>query len=102
MPKPPFRKGIDPLFDSGLLDRLSDPLARFFWDAEKLYLENVALREALKKAGGNPSRVRSASPGSPGHHRTIFDEKYRKIAQHVQRKMAAYAAKHSPSKYGPN
>ena len=62
MPKPPFRKGVDPLFDLGLLDQTSSPLSRFFWDCEKLFLKNQTLRQALKKAGGAPERVLVASP----------------------------------------
>jgi hypothetical protein len=102
MPKPPFRKGIDPLFEVGLLEKLSDPLAKLFWDYERLYLHNQALAQTLKKAGGNPERVRGTSPGSPGPHRKIFDKKYREIAEHAQRRLAFLSAKHSGSKYGPN
>ena len=102
MPKPPFRKGIDPLFDVGLLDKTSNPLFKFFWDCEKLFLENQALRQALKKAGGDPEHVRVASPGSPGSHRRLFDKKYREISDYVRKRLAFLSSKHSGSKYGPN
>ena len=102
MPKPPFRRGIDPLFEVGLLDKINDPLTRFFWETEQLYLQNAELRQALKKAGGNPERVRAASPGSLGPHRKIFDKKYREIAASLGKRLAFLAEKHSGSKYGPN
>src|ERR1700674_3358589 len=102
MPKPPFRKGIDPLFDVGLLDKTSNPLFRFFWDCEKRFLENQALRQALKKAGGNPENVRVASPGSPGFHRKVFDKKYQEIAGYERQRLAFLSERHSGSKHGPN
>jgi hypothetical protein len=102
MPKPPFRKGVDPLFDVGLLDKIDNPLFKFLWDCEKLFLENQALRLALKKTGVDPGRMRVASPGSPGLHRKVFDKKYREIADYAKRRLAFLSAKHSGSKYGPN
>lgn len=102
MSKPPFRKGVDPLFDVGLLDKTNNPLFKFFWDCEKMFLENQALRHALKKAGGNPEGMRIASPGSPGFHRKVFDKKYREIADYERQRLASLPAKHSGSKYGPN
>jgi hypothetical protein len=102
MSKPPFRKGVEPLFESGLLDDLQNPLARFFWETERLYLENHAFRQALEKAGVNPANVRVATPGSPGNHRKVFDKKYREIADYVHRKLFFLAQQKSSSRFGPN
>jgi hypothetical protein len=99
MQQPPFRKGIDPLFDSGLLDSLNDPLAKFFWEHEKLYLENRALRATLRKAGGNPDTLRVANPNSLGHHRKVFDKRYREIAADVRQRLSFLSAKHTDSNY---
>jgi hypothetical protein len=102
MPKPPFRKGVDPLFAVGLLEKATDQLFRFFWEHERLYLENQALRAALKKAGGSPDTLQVPSPGSPGPHRKVFDKQYREIAADVRRRLSFLSAKHADSKYGPN
>jgi hypothetical protein len=87
----------------GLLEKLNDPLTQFFWVAEQLYLQNVELRQALKKAGGgNPERVRAPNPSSPGPHRKVFDKKYREIAASLVKRLAFLSEKHSGSKYGWN
>jgi len=102
MPKPPFRRGVDPLFQVGLLDKISNPLFKLLWDCEKTFLENQALRRELKKAGYDPVRVRVSSPGSPGFHRKVFDKKYREIADYARERLSFLSAKPSTSKYGPN
>jgi hypothetical protein len=86
MPQPPFRLAIDPLIQTGLFEKASDPLGKFLWYAESLYLDNLLLRSALAKAGIDAEAVlkkqrpSGTSVGSPGPHRRVFDPLYREIA----------------------
>jgi hypothetical protein len=96
--KPPFRKGLDPLFEAGLIDKISEPLVKFLVFCEKTYLENMLLREALGAAAvddalGAP-RPLLTTQGSPGHHRKVFDPWYLKIGreQQAKRTYRQYAA----------
>jgi hypothetical protein len=93
MPKPPFRKGIDPLIMAGLAEKATDPLPKFCAYAEQLYLDNRLLSTALKKAGIDPEAVLRKRPfgatvGSPGHHRKVFDPIYKVIARDQQARNA--------------
>jgi len=87
MPKPPLRKGLDPLIRIGLiklpLSREDDGLLDFVLYAEMLYRENLALKNRLAKCGVDPVGYLNHlefPPGSPGQHRTVFDGWYARIA----------------------
>jgi hypothetical protein len=99
MPKPPFRRGIDPLIEAGLFEKPSDPFGSFLWFCEGIYIQNHALQQALKEAGIDPAAVLRrypVRPGSPGFHRKVFDKWYRQIAQDQLRRFSYLAKKANP------
>ena len=108
MSRPPFRKGVNPLFRAGLVENVSDPLVQFLWFCEGLYLDNLLLRQALIRAGVNAEEVLGAkrpagtTPGSPGPHRKAFDPWYQKIGTNWQVQRAVQANKGRSSKTKPN
>jgi hypothetical protein len=88
--KPPFRKGIDPLIECGIVEKPSDSMWKFLWFCERLYLENIALRNALADAGLDPKKVLRRDParvGSPGFHRGVFDKL---VPRHSSRSSKAF------------
>lgn len=99
MPKPPFRKGLNPLFRVGLIDDVSGPFARFLWFCEGLYLDNLLLRNALLRADVDAEAVLEkrrpfgTTPGSRGPHRKVFDPWYEQIATNWQVRRASQAQK---------
>lgn len=105
---PPFRKGLSPLFRAGLIEELSDPLAKFLWFCEELYLDNLLLRNALAKAGLDAEvvlktkRPVGTTPGSRGPHRKVFDPLYEGIATDWLIRRDAEELKGCPSKQKPN
>jgi len=99
MVKPPFRKGIDPLIEAGLFEKPTDPFGQFLWFCEGLFLQVNTLKAALKEAGLDPELVlrrHGIRPGSPGHHRKVFDKWYRQIAQDQLRRFT-FSSKESES-----
>jgi hypothetical protein len=96
MRKPPFRRAIEPLIKAGLLEKAGDPLGKFLVFCEKLYLENLALRVALRDAGSTAFEMPETTPGMPGPHRKVFDRWYLEIAQDQLKRYSFLAAKASP------
>lgn len=99
MPKPPFRKGIDPLIEAGLFEKPSDPFGQFLWVCEIFYLQNEGLKQCLRDAGIDSDAVLRrypARPGSQGPHRKFFDKWYRQIAQDQLKRLSFLARKANP------
>ncbi len=99
MPKPPLRKGLDPLMRIGLVkDPLSfdnDGVLQFLIFCEMLYRENLALRNELRKCKVDPEkylRRQAFPPGSPGQHRKVFDGWYALIAADLQARTSKRAS----------
>ncbi len=98
MPKPPLRKGLDPLMQIGLVKNpLSfddDYFLQFLIFSEMIFRENLALKNQLRKCGVDPveylSRLRFPL-GSPGQHRTVFDGWYALIAKDLQSRTSKQA-----------
>jgi hypothetical protein len=87
MPKPPLRKGLEPLIELGLIEiplsREKNKVFDFLLFSEMLYRENLVLKNELRKCKVDPAEFvsRRAFPiGSPGQHRKVFDGWYVLIA----------------------
>jgi hypothetical protein len=101
MPKPPFRKGLNPLFRAGLIDDVSGPFAKFLWFCKRNYLENQALKAYLHESGIDVQPIfqaRRTKPGMPGPHRKVFDTWYEQMATDWQVRRAAQEQKGRSSK----
>lgn len=95
MPKPPLRKGLDPLVRIGLiktpLNRETDGFLNFLIFCEMLYRENLALKNQLRKCKVDPEGYlhrQAFPPGSAGQHRTVFDGWYVLIAANLQARIS--------------
>jgi hypothetical protein len=100
MPKPPLRKGLDPLIDLGLIEtplsQEKDKVLDFLLFSEMLYRENLALKNELRKCKVDPAELlkhRAFPPGSTGPHRRIFDGWYVLIAADLRARIARRARK---------
>jgi hypothetical protein len=100
MPKPPLRRGLDPLMRIGLIqDPLSwdeDSFFRFVVFCEMLYRENLALKNRLRQCKVDPEKYLKSLKfplGSPGPHRTVFDGWYDQIAKDLRARIAKQASR---------
>jgi hypothetical protein len=102
MPKPPLRKGLDPLIQVGAvkvpLSLESDSFLQFLMFCEMTFRENLMLKGQLKKCGVDPEKFlarQAFPPGSPGRHRTIFDGWYTQIAGDLKARISKPEGKKS-------
>jgi hypothetical protein len=103
MPKPPLRKGLDPLIQIGLvkipLSPRDDKFLEFLLFCELIFRENLALKSRLTKCGVDPveylNRLRLPL-GSPGQHRTVFDGWYALIAADLRSRTSKQARTRTP------
>lgn len=102
MPKPPLRKGLDPLVQIGLvkepLSMKEDSFLEFLIFCETIYREHGALKNQLKKCKVDPEiflRSLSLPVGSIGPHRRVFDGWYIRLAKALQARFSTPERKQS-------